>query len=573
MKSFTIFFLLLFVSLAVASDAQSAKQPVNSLKSRNPAAILKAEMAIRSIPSKGKACLDRFSMAANGTIRPTISNSTNGQRQCSFFINALANKLIQMTCSTVNLKSSGAELAIYGGSEINVDPPAVNRIYTSRSDSMFLFYKVDNTDWFDCKWKMIPVQQTTEYQLCRDGTSATPNGTIQRSAADTTTDPRMCMFAIIVPSDHRIQLKCSNVTLSSPDNYLQFQTVTETVIADPPAMNRVYTSTSEIIYLFSQFSNQDSFKCQWTTVMIPPLPTDNKFCREKITKSASGNIQPLMANGTNVQPNSCSFIIEVPPNQLTEISCPVINFTSPGSYLQFSGISDLNMALTPLANRVYTSGSDLIYLNSKVDLSKDWFNCTWKTVPAPSTTDFKLCRHGGTTSSSGTLQPFLDGLPTGEPRECYFFIELPLDEQIEFSCSSINLKSPGSYLRVVGVSDFDENPPLENGIYLSNGRNVLVYSQFNNGDWFDCQWKSTTCAAPVTTDAATTTQSTTVVTTPATTSSTIGRTTTSAQPTTSTTTTMATTTPLPIPFNCSVSDPCKKRSFDFPTNLKVETTQ
>jgi hypothetical protein len=108
------------------------------------------------------------------------------------------------------------------------------------------------------------------------------------------------MFAIEVPSDHRIQLKCTNVTLSSPENFLQvilwlikpkrfrftdqiflaeiqkFQTISETVIADPPAMNRVYTSTSEIIYLFSQFSNQDSFKCQWTTVMIPPLPTDNK---------------------------------------------------------------------------------------------------------------------------------------------------------------------------------------------------------------------------------------------------------------------------------------------------------
>ncbi|EFX67209.1 hypothetical protein DAPPUDRAFT_331313 [Daphnia pulex] len=311
-----------------------------------------------------------------------------------------------MTCSVVNLKSSGSELAIYGGAEINVNPPAVNRIYASRSNSMFLFFKVDNTDWFDCKWTTIAVPQTTEYQLCRDGTSATPNGTIPRSADDTSTDARMCMFAIAVPSDHRIQLKCSNVTLSSPDNYLQFQTVTETVIADPPAMNRVYTSTSEIIYLFSQFSNQDSFKCQWTTVMISPLATEIKLCREKITKSASGNIQPLMANGTNVQPNSCSFIIEVPPNQLTEISCPVINFTSPGSYLHLSEISDLNMALTPLANRVYTSGVDLIYLNSQIDVSKDWFNCTWAAVPAPSTTDFKLCRHGGTTLSSGSLKPF-----------------------------------------------------------------------------------------------------------------------------------------------------------------------
>ncbi len=69
-----------------------------------------------------------------------------------------------MTCSVVNLKSSGAGLAIYGAAEINVNLPVVNRIYTSRSDSMFLFFKVDNTDWFDCKWKMISAPQTTEYQ-------------------------------------------------------------------------------------------------------------------------------------------------------------------------------------------------------------------------------------------------------------------------------------------------------------------------------------------------------------------------------------------------------------------------
>jgi hypothetical protein len=47
------------------------------------------------------------------------------------------------------------------------------------------------------------------------------------------------------------------------------------------------------------------------------------------------------------------------------------------------------MALTPLANRVYTSGVDLIYLKSQIDVNKDWFNCTWSAIPAPSTTDFK----------------------------------------------------------------------------------------------------------------------------------------------------------------------------------------
>jgi hypothetical protein len=47
------------------------------------------------------------------------------------------------------------------------------------------------------------------------------------------------------------------------------------------------------------------------------------------------------------------------------------------------------MGLTPLTNRVYTSGVDLIYLNSQIDVNKDWFNCTWSAIPAPSTTDFK----------------------------------------------------------------------------------------------------------------------------------------------------------------------------------------
>jgi hypothetical protein len=103
-------------------------------------------------------------MATNGTLRPTINKSSNGKRQCSFHINAPANKLIRMNCSVVSLKSSGAELAIYGGAEINVNPPVDNRIYTSRSNSMFLFFRVDNTDWFDCKWETIPVPKTTEYQ-------------------------------------------------------------------------------------------------------------------------------------------------------------------------------------------------------------------------------------------------------------------------------------------------------------------------------------------------------------------------------------------------------------------------
>ncbi|XP_046462350.1 uncharacterized protein LOC124208568 isoform X2 [Daphnia pulex] len=271
MKLFLISFLLLVISLAVAAEAQSAKQRSSSkgssdnrLTSRNFADILKPEMAIRSLPSFCRPCLNRSSMATNGTLRPTINKSSNGKRQCSFHINAPANKLIQMNCSVVSLKSPGAELAIYGGAEINVNPPVLNRIYTSRSNSMFLFSRVDNTDWFDCKWKTIPVPKTTEYQLCRDGTSTSPNGTIQRSADDTSIEPRMCMFAIIVSSDQRIQLMCSNVSLNSPGSYLQLVGVSD-LDEDPPIENEIYLSNGTSIQLYSQFSNGDWFDCKWTS--------------------------------------------------------------------------------------------------------------------------------------------------------------------------------------------------------------------------------------------------------------------------------------------------------------------
>ncbi|EFX73216.1 hypothetical protein DAPPUDRAFT_110011 [Daphnia pulex] len=271
MKFFLISFLLLVISLAVAAETQLAKQRSSStdssdnpLTNRNFAAILKAEMALRSLPPSCKPCLKRSSMAANGTLRPTINNSSNGKRQCSFYINAPANQLIQMTCSVVSLKSSGAELAIYGGAEINVNLPVVDRIYTSRSNSMFLFSRVDNTDWFDCKWTTIPVPKTTEYQLCRDGVSTAPNGTIQRSAHDTSTEPRMCTFAITVPSDQRIQLMCSNISLISPGSYLQLVGVCD-LDEDPPIENEIYLSNGTSIQLYSQFSNGDWFDCKWTS--------------------------------------------------------------------------------------------------------------------------------------------------------------------------------------------------------------------------------------------------------------------------------------------------------------------
>jgi hypothetical protein len=106
--------------------------------------------------------MDRFATAVNGTIKPTVNGI--GKWQCSFFIDAPPNNLIQLTCSVVNLNSSDSELVVYGGSEINVNPPVVNRIYTSRDNSIFLFSRVDNKDWFNCNWNMILVPITTQYK-------------------------------------------------------------------------------------------------------------------------------------------------------------------------------------------------------------------------------------------------------------------------------------------------------------------------------------------------------------------------------------------------------------------------
>jgi hypothetical protein len=133
--------------------------------------------------------------------------------------------------------------------------------------------------------------------------------------------------------------------------------MSDTVIANPPQINWVYTSSGDSFYLFSQFSNEDAFICKWTTVRAPPSTTEfkrktlfhhyslilNEFktsfyftvCRDKMaTSSASGNnIQPKT---NDVSPKMCSFIIDIPVDYVTEIFGPVVNFTSPDSYLQVS---------------------------------------------------------------------------------------------------------------------------------------------------------------------------------------------------------------------------------------------
>jgi hypothetical protein len=60
---------------------------------------------------------------------------------------------------------------------------------------------------------------------------------------------------------------------------------------------------------------------------------------------------------------------------------------------------------------------------------------------------FLVCLHGGTTSSTGTIRPLIDG-EVEEPRECYFEINVPDNQLVQISCSVISLISRGSYLQV-----------------------------------------------------------------------------------------------------------------------------
>jgi hypothetical protein len=68
---------------------------------------------------------------------------------------------------------------------------------------------------------------------------------------------------------------------------------------------------------------------------------------------------------------------------------------------------------------------------------------------------FSVCLHGMASTANGTIQP-MTGL-TDEPKTCRFYITAPSNNQIQISCSVVNLQAPGIYnsylsVRIDGIS-------------------------------------------------------------------------------------------------------------------------
>ena len=65
---------------------------------------------------------------------------------------------------------------------------------------------------------------------------------------------------------------------------------------------------------------------------------------------------------------------------------------------------------------------------------------------------FLVCYQEESTTANGTLQPLSS---RDSPRSCSFYINGPIDQQIQFSCSAINLTSFDSYFAVI-ISQFNK---------------------------------------------------------------------------------------------------------------------
>ncbi|EFX78513.1 hypothetical protein DAPPUDRAFT_320468 [Daphnia pulex] len=100
-----------------------------------------------------------------------------------------------------------------------------------------------------------------------------------------------------------------------------------------------------------------------------------------------------------------------------------------------------------------------------------------------------LCRDSSTSAANGTIQPAYDGINSS--RQCGIYISAAYDQYIELSCSVVNLTSVSSYLQLYANAVGYVNAPVVNRIYTSSGGYISLSAQFTQGDWFECQWTTT----------------------------------------------------------------------------------
>ncbi|XP_045031092.1 uncharacterized protein LOC123473797 isoform X3 [Daphnia magna] len=323
-----------------------------------------------------------------GTIQPYLDSRKHLKLQTGHTVTVIAlhGQRIQISCSVVNLTSSGSYLEFREKDGDIAKQPVINRVYTSKSNTMAVYSQiVKDADWFNCKWK------TTDsypiHKLCRDIEAKTINGAIQ-SMDLAEESHRFCTFSIVVPLDQHVQISCSVVSLASGCG-LKFHEergwMNEAgLISTRPIIDRNYTSKgNKMVIQADSFDNKRCrFDCTWKTTTTPTY----RLCFDKRAKSPNGTIQPLDDAGMD-GPRFCPFTITAArTDQLIRISCSVVKLTTVLSSLRFYDGRDAGanvIAYPPIANKVYTSkGNTLVVFSWKFD--DDWFDCEWATVQASS---------------------------------------------------------------------------------------------------------------------------------------------------------------------------------------------
>ncbi|KAK4004451.1 hypothetical protein OUZ56_006186 [Daphnia magna] len=301
-----------------------------------------------------------------GTIQPYLDSRKHLKLQTGHTVTVIAlhGQRIQISCSVVNLTSSGSYLEFREKDGDIAKQPVINRVYTSKSNTMAVYSQiVKDADWFNCKWK------TTDsypiHKLCRDTEAKTINGAIQ-SMDLAEESHRFCTFSIVVPLDQHVQISCSVVSLASGCG-LKFHEergwMNEAgLISTRPIIDRNYTSKgNKMVIQADSFDNKRCrFDCTWKTTTTPTY----RLCFDKRAKSPNGTIQPLDDAGMD-GPRFCPFTITAArTDQLIRISCSVVKLTTVLSSLRFYDGRDAGanvIAYPPIANKVYTSkGSDVL---------------------------------------------------------------------------------------------------------------------------------------------------------------------------------------------------------------------
>ncbi|XP_046460395.1 uncharacterized protein LOC124207133 isoform X2 [Daphnia pulex] len=379
--------------------------------------------------------------------------------------------------------------------------PVANRTYYSLENTLSLYSEFVGSDGFDCKWNTVPKENTTKFYLCRHGQTSSANGTIQPIAGNSSSDTprtRHCSFSIVAASGYHIYFYCSAINLTSSGSLIQISGATANVLV----ANQTYLSTPDNnVVLTSKLGNADWINCNWTTARRE-TKTQFKLCRDGVATGAAGTITPT---GDDIRPwGGCTFVIESSPDQRIEFTCTAINLTSPGSYLEINGQIEQTPNIIPILNRTYYSDSrrNKLWISSIVS-NTDWFSCKWTFTRKENSSKLQFCRDSVAGSANGTITSLKVDDPfdhSGQDRMCNLLIKAPLDQQIQISCSALDLNSSNSFLLIFGSNEneptfFNYYPPLlavvSNRVYYSNP-NHLVYlsSKFNSSDWMNCSWST-----------------------------------------------------------------------------------